>query len=115
MIGCCAGVPLAGVPAPLGDGGQVGDAAGAALEVLGGAARHHPQQLLVVGPAAARRGVVRQAAGHALGPALELCVCNLTGGRLELLLGKTWNPGLHWETPGTQSSYWETPGSQGPY
>ena len=38
MIGCCLSVPLAGVPAPLGDGGQVGGAARAALEVLGGAA-----------------------------------------------------------------------------
>lgn len=69
-------LPLALIPAALGDGGQLRDAA-VAVQVLGRPAGHDPLEPLVVGLAAFGGGVVRQTQGHALAPQPELAVCNL--------------------------------------
>lgn len=74
---CLFSSPLALVPAPLRDGGQFGDAAVAAVQALGGPPRHNPLQPPVVGLAAFRGGVVRQALGDSLAPQPQVAVCNL--------------------------------------
>lgn len=73
----CSGVsPLALVPAPLRNGGQLRDASGA-VQVLGGAAGHDPLQPSVVGFAALGGGVVGQAQCHPLAPQQQLAVADL--------------------------------------
>lgn len=68
--------PFTLVPAALGNGGQLRDAA-VAVEILGGPPRHDPLQLPVVGFAAFRGGVVWQALSHTLAPKQQLTVGNL--------------------------------------
>lgn len=69
-------LPLALVPAILWDGGHLRDDA-EAVQVLSGPPRHNPLQLPVVGFAAFRGGVVRQAQSHPLTPQQQLAVRNL--------------------------------------
>lgn len=52
------------------DGGQIWCAAVAGVHILSRAPGHDPQQLLVIGFGASRRGVLHQALSHHASPAL---------------------------------------------